>query len=121
MNQTAIIIAIGNSDNRLTQAEWSAFWHECNALVHGATIYAGANLHGAWMSLPNAPFQNAGWSLAFDIDMLHLSRALQQDLREVLRTYRQDSMAWTVGETRLIPAAIEPQGPDFSEEEARRV
>jgi hypothetical protein len=108
MKQTAIIVAIGNSDNRLTQAEWSAFWHECNALVHGATTYAGTRLYGTWLSPANAPFQNAGWSLAFEIDMLPLSRELQRSLRDVLRTYRQDSMAWTVGETQLIPAA-----PDF--------
>lgn len=104
---TAIVIAIGNGDNRLTQQEWSDFWIDCHDHIDGIANYAGVELHGVWVSPSTAPWQNAAWALSFDDDMLVHSRQLKLDLMQVLRKYRQDSMAWTTGCTELIPAATE--------------
>jgi hypothetical protein len=40
--------------------------------------------------------------------MIHLTRDLQYLLREILPKYRQESMAWTVGSTALVPGMLPP-------------
>ena len=104
--RTATVIAIGNSDDRLTQREWSAFWSECNDEVQYYGRLAGVQVHGTWLSEPTAPFQNAGWSLSWPDELLHLSRDLKNQLREILPKYRQDSLAWTTGTTELVPGSM---------------
>lgn len=105
---TAIVIAIGNSDNRLTQREWHEFWMEFNTEIQYYGRLAGIEVHGTWMSDPVSPFQNAAWSLSWSNDMIHLTRDLQYLLREILPKYRQESMAWTVGNTTLVPGMLPP-------------
>lgn len=100
---TAIVIAIDNSDNRLTQREWHEFWYAFNDEIQYYGRLAGVEVHGTWMSDPVAPWQNAAWSLSWSNDLIHLSRDLQNLLREILPRYRQESMAWTVGNTTLVP------------------
>jgi hypothetical protein len=101
--RTATVIAIGNSDDRLTQREWSAFWAECNDEIQYYGRLAGVQVHGTWLSEPNSPYQNAGWSLSWPDELLYLSRDLKNQLREILPKYRQESLAWTTGTTTLIP------------------
>lgn len=106
--RTAIVIAIGNSDDRLTQRRWHEFWYAFNDEIQYYGRLAGIEIHGTWMSDPVSPFQNAGWSLSWDTDLIHLSRDLKGLLREILGRYGQDSMAWTTGTTELIPADMGP-------------
>ena len=92
-----VYISIGNSDDKLTQAEWSSFTHRIRSEIN---VWAKA-VHGAWFSLPNAPWQNACWCVEFEKDV-HA-----QEVREALtaaRTeFRQDSIAWAaVTETEFL-------------------
>ena len=91
-----VYVSIGNSDDKLTQAEWSSFVARvANEVGAYATV-----VHGAWYSLPNARWQNACWCLGFD------SALAVEDIREALtearKEYRQDSVAWAVAETEFI-------------------
>lgn len=104
MTSTAIVIAIGNSDNRLTQQEWAAFWHEFHTEINYYAGMDGIQVHGTWVSDAVGPYQNAAWSLSWPDDRVHLARQLKNDLREILAKYRQDSMAWTTGRTELVPS-----------------
>lgn len=101
---TAIVIAIGNSDDKLTQAEWARFYAEVDERVTHYAQYAGFDVYGRWHSLPHLQWQNAAWSVGVADEVLHMTRDLKCDLREVLREFGQDSMAWTTGSTELVPA-----------------
>lgn len=97
-----IHIAIGNSDDELTQAEWSAFTKAVDTEVRAACAYAGTKVHGCWHSLPNAPWQNACWSIGVTDDMAHVLTPLRLALGTLCYQYRQDSIAWTLGDTEFI-------------------
>lgn len=109
MNATAIVIAIGNSDDKLTQREWAELIEEFEGWVDFYQEGVRFTLHGRWFSAPDAPWQNAAWSIAWPDDELAAIRSFKQDLRRVLAKYRQDTMAWTTGNTELIPALNHPQ------------
>lgn len=84
-----VYISIGNSDDKLTQNEWSHF-HASTDLV----IRRGAAMvHGAWMSDPTAPWQNACWCIEPMPDPASAEH-LKMRLAETAATFRQDSIAW---------------------------
>jgi hypothetical protein len=88
-----VYVSIGNSDDRLTQAEWSAFCWQVDNLFHDV------EKHGAWYSLPAAPWQNACWCVELAIGYVD---DLQAALRSLARDYRQTSVAWAVAETEFL-------------------
>lgn len=102
---TAIVIAIGNSDGRLSQAEWSAFYADVDSLIRHFGQFAGITVHGRWVSPSTDRWQNAGWSIAVVDAALPQIRELQWELQRVLVVFDQQSLAWTVGQTRLLPAS----------------
>lgn len=93
---TTAYISIGNSDDKLTQAEWSQYVVEIIARV----VSIG-HTHGAWFSLPHTPYQNACWCVEFDTaEDLAEGREVAAEVRE---KWRQDSIAWAqVTETEFI-------------------
>lgn len=82
-----VYISIGNSDDKLAQAEWAAF----AATVQGAVRRAAAAVHGEWASLPYASFQNACWCVALEPEA---TSRLRPELASIAGIYRQDSIAW---------------------------
>lgn len=88
-------IAIGNSDGKLTQEEWSYYWHAADYWIRK---YAD-EVHGAFLSLPNSKYQNASWTVNVRKDYLTY---LKQDLAVVRTRFQQDSIAWLSGETEFI-------------------
>lgn len=91
-----VYVGIGNTDNKLTQQEWSRFIQETEIL------FDGLPMHGAWFSRPDAPWQNACW-LA---DISELTSEEVDDLKNALRGvggwYRQDSVAWAIADTEFL-------------------
>jgi hypothetical protein len=92
----SIVIQIGNTDNKLTQAEWSLF---CADLAKVVTICCG-QVYFSGHSLGDAPWQNhcvvtacndLGW--------------LKVHLEDLCKKYRQDSIGLIVGSVAFI-------GPD---------
>ena len=104
MTSTAIVIAIGNSDNKLSQAQWSLFYEDVDTIICHYEQLAGVTVHGRWVSPSTAPWQNAAWSIEVVDEMLPHTRHMQWDLQRSLAVFGQDSLAWTVGQTRLLPA-----------------
>lgn len=91
-----VYISIGNSDDELTQAEWSQYAVEIITRV----VSIGAT-HGAWYSLPNTPYQNACWCVEFG-SAADLTEG-REVATEVRKKWRQDSIAWAeVPETQFI-------------------
>jgi hypothetical protein len=82
--------AIGNSDDKLSQREWSEFCREFTAEVQRNAW----QVLGVWHSLPNARYQN----LCACFKILPAGEATLRARLETLRAkHRQDSIAWTYG------------------------
>lgn len=94
-NQT-IYISIGNSDDKLTQAEWAHFY---GSVTDWIDEYATA-VHGRWASEPTSPYQNACWC----IEVNEGAWRLREGLAHVADTFRQDSIAWAPATTEFIAA-----------------
>lgn len=91
-----VYLSIGNSDDKLTQAEWSQFVSHMAAELNSWTC----QIHGTWFSRPDDPWQNANWCLEF-IDEAHMNQARAEVIR-IRRYWRQDSVAWAVAEPEFI-------------------
>lgn len=90
-----IIISIGNSDNKLSQLEWSTFVRRIDSLV-GAYQRRRHFFGGSenWQ-----PWQNVAWWVECDEDD---ARILKRRLTETKVKFQQDSIAWLSGEAELI-------------------
>lgn len=83
-----VYISIGNSDDKLSQADWSLFAANVRHLLKSHSVA----MHGEWYSLPDAQFQNACWCIEVrDRDQAEL---LKMGLGQWAQSYRQDSIAW---------------------------
>lgn len=90
-----VTIQIGNSDDKLTQKEWAAFVMEVQDVVQRFAVH----VHFSGSSSTVAPWQNCCWIL--DVSEPE-AESLRCRLVGIRRAFRQDSVAWTVGETQFI-------------------
>lgn len=88
-----VYISIGNSDDKLSQNQWSAFCINVDAALNLAIRYAGATVHGRWHSLPNEQWQNACWCIEF-VDGNGSINEYRSELRRLAGVFGQDSIAW---------------------------
>lgn len=95
---TTVYISIGNSDDKLTQYEWSKYVMVVRDVIRTNALA----MHGEWLSLPDARWQNACWCVEVEPDK---AQAMKDDLAGVAAYYRQDSIAWAVAETEFIGPA----------------
>lgn len=93
-----VYASIGNSDDKLTQAQWAEFHEIFAALIRKAAD----RVYGDWHSLPNSPWQNA--CLAFEIGAQSAAR-LKAALADLAAEYRQDCVAWAVAATEFVGPA----------------
>lgn len=90
-----IVIQIGNSDDKLTQKEWSEF---CNQTRWEIERFA-KTIHFSGFSLPSDPWQNACFVFELKDDVL---KHLSINLKTIRQKYGQDSIALTEGSTIFI-------------------
>jgi hypothetical protein len=105
MSTTTIYISIGNSDDKLSQADWSSYVLDVDRAFDASVRYNGARVHGRWYSHPVEPWQNACWCAEWDAELAHVVDALKRKLAALGREYRQDSIAWAEATTEFIGAA----------------
>ncbi|MGK5677501.1 hypothetical protein [Actinoplanes sp. URMC 104] len=99
---TVVYISIGNSDDKLSQRDWSAFVTAVGVAVARVSALPGAVVHGAWLSHPDRPWQNACWCLQLPTADAHVE-LLRHRLAQLAKKFRQDSIAWApVTETEFI-------------------
>lgn len=82
-----VYISIGNSDDKLTQVEWSTFCRQVQSIVYLESY----RMHGEWFSDPTAPYQNMCWCV--DVAEPHITD-LRSELKDLARRFKQDSIAW---------------------------
>lgn len=95
MNLTTVCIQIGNSDDKLTQEQWSQY---CKDLTELADQFCFAT-HFAGFSPGGFPWQN--FCLAGQISA-EAEEAFCASLKELRSRFSQDSAAVLVGETRFV-------------------
>jgi hypothetical protein len=97
-----VYISIGNSDDKLSQTDWSSYVLDVDRAFEAAVRYEGARVHGRWYSLPTEPWQNACWCAEWHEDLALVVEALRRKLQRVAADYQQESIAWAVAETEFI-------------------
>lgn len=95
MTIKTIVIQIGNSDNKLTQSDWSNF---CT-LTEDAIDRAYHAIHFKGGSSWDSSYQNACWVIEIDENNLE---QLYSRLTEIRIRFRQDSVVIIKGETKFI-------------------
>ena len=84
-----VYVAVGNSDDRLSQELWAKFVH---LVVRTIESYA-QRMHGVWFSAPDSPFQNA--CVCLQLDSATAREELRGELTRLRMTYGQEAVAWT--------------------------
>jgi hypothetical protein len=96
---SATYVTIGNSDDKLPQREWANFYAAVDAVIRAEAV----TVHGAWMSNPIDPWQNACWCVEIPTDYL---AKVEEELSALAYRYRQESIAIAGAEVQFI----EPMG-----------
>ena len=90
-----VSILIGNTDNKLSQQEWSGFVASLRTAV--GALNAKEHFFGA---PPNyAPQQNACWVIEIDDQQIEELKRLIAGVRS---SFKQDSAAMLIGKTELV-------------------
>lgn len=90
-----ITIGIGNSDDKLSQTNWSWYIQDVDLTVGK---YAEA-VRFFGMSQGDESWQNACWVINIRESQ---AQQLKGELSTIARKYKQDALAWTEGVTELI-------------------
>jgi hypothetical protein len=93
---STVYISIGNSDGRLSEAEWQEFRDLTHELLTDVGITAA--VHGAWQSFV-PKYVNACWCV--EVPDEH-EAAIVDTLRHLAAKFRQDSIAYAVAETTFL-------------------
>lgn len=102
---STIYVSIGNSDDKLTQAEWATF---CASTLAEIKTWS-RQIHGDWHSLPNARWQNM--CICFEVDDTAIDY-LKTQLAKQAERYRQDSIAWAPAQTEFLRPTEAPEDED---------
>jgi hypothetical protein len=94
MDNVTVTVQIGNTDNKLTQYEWSVFCKDVDWVVSklGVIHFSGGS---SW----DRPWQNACW--VFETDRVNINE-IKNSLNLLTIKYKQDAIAVTIGKTEFV-------------------
>jgi hypothetical protein len=81
-----VYVSIGNSDDKLTQAEWANYVQVTRNLLR----LRAREIHGEWYSAADSDYQNACFCAVLGDD----ADTIRKSLAELRAAWRQDSIAW---------------------------
>lgn len=87
-------VMIGNSDDKLPQADWADFTMSVIAQVQGFET----RIYGVWFSLSNSEYQN----MCISFEVPTNADMLKTRLKDLAAKFEQDSIAWLEGETEML-------------------
>ena len=90
-----VTIQIGNSDDKLTQAQWRLFVLDVQAKV----LQNSQAIHFFGAPSNWERWQNAAWIVVCEDDKL---QALKNAIADIRKCFNQDSVAWTEGDTQFV-------------------
>jgi hypothetical protein len=96
-SSTAITVTVqlGNTDNRLKQAEW----HEFVLAVKYAIEQSAESVHFFGAPANWDKLQNVAWVLALNNSQ---QQQLQLELKRIRKEFKQEAVAWTSGTTLFL-------------------
>jgi hypothetical protein len=97
MAEKTYYVSIGNSDDKLSQQEWSKFIDELDFLFADAS--RRVRVHGRWFSAPDTRWQNACWCVEITPELLG---SIQRHLVRIAGKYGQDSLAFATATTEFL-------------------
>lgn len=100
MSDVSIYVTIGNSDDRLTQAEWADYRRKVDIAIREALLLGYGLMWGAWVSPSTEPFQNACWCFSAHADA---KAGLRIRLKDIAGEFDQDSIAWAQANPEFLP------------------
>lgn len=103
---TTLYISIGNSDDKLTQKEWSEYCAELLFIVESGMM---ERTYGVWYSAPDSKFQSMCVAVECPQERV---MDLRFHLSELCKKYRQDSIALSYGQTTLLPPSDKGKADD---------
>lgn len=84
-----VVISTGNTDNRLTQQQWSSMVHEMDLLIQEVAV----QVHFFGGPSNYAPWQNAAWIAELDAAGAEIKTLeLRSELVKIRERYKQDSV-----------------------------
>lgn len=94
-----VYISVGNSDDKLTQHEWSIMVKRTDDAVRDAA----SAVHGFWLSSGDSRWQNACWCIELNPEHEALNARLRRTLAWIAHTHHQDTISWAeVGKQEFI-------------------
>ena len=90
-----VYVSIGNSDDKLTQQRWHEFW----VATRNSVMRQARQVHGEWLSIGCAPYQNA--CICLEIGLAD-APFLKAELRTLAAEFGQDSIAWAEARTEFL-------------------
>jgi len=84
-----VFVMIGNSDDKLTQFQWSTFISDVRLVL---TSFPVIKIWGELYCLPNIMYQNACWHIG--IANNYPLQTIKDELVIVSRKFGQDAIAW---------------------------
>lgn len=96
-----ITLQIGNTDDKLSQLQWSRYITSASNWIQKYCESGAARIHFFGTSPGDEPWQNACW--VFDIS-IEDEPNLRQSVLKVAGIFNQDSVAWTSGTTEIEKA-----------------
>lgn len=94
-NEVSVCVLLGNSDNKLTQREWSEFVDDVRGLV--ASYATETQFVGATDSI--SPYQTA--CIVFNMDETEVA-SFENYLERIRIRYRQDSIALVIAPVAFV-------------------
>jgi hypothetical protein len=91
-----VVVSIGNTDNKLTQKEWSDFVAEVNEEIERREV----QVHFFGGSPNWTPWQNVAWIL--EINDVALAQRFLGEVQRIRAKYRQDSAWVLVGKGEMV-------------------
>ena len=95
------VISIGNSDDKLTQKQWSDFMQDVSWIIKRYDLL----IHLNGFSSPTAPWQNACWIIQLADEPEFLDK-FRSELTRLADEYAQDSIALLIGETEFVSGTV---------------
>jgi len=88
-----VVIQIGNSDDKLSQLEWSEYVREVKISLEN---------YSDEIHFSGGPDVSVAWQNYCFVVTTKYPKSLEADLIEIRKEYRQDSIAIVVSDTRFI-------------------
>lgn len=101
MNKT-ITLQTGNSDDKLTQVEWSELVNDLGRVIQQLNDLGLLEIHFGGSSPSYAPWQNYCWVFEMKTDIISILSSIRQEVSVIRERHNQCSVAWTKGETEFI-------------------